>query len=362
MKFVEKTGKTVDEAITAALVELGLPSDQVEIEIITEGSKGVLGIFGTKEAKIRATAKVVSVEEQIFNEKPAAKPVKEPAKETVKSTKETVVKEVRNDRPFKENKKNDRPFEAKNTSKVDVEKIKEQIKAEVAKAKAEDPTKVKPETVKEKPVKKAEAAEEKAPVVPKEFVMDTLVEDRLRAAKAAKEETEQKEEVKAPIEYSEDAKKAEEAAIAFLKPVLAQMGLQVEITGEMEEEDVLCLTVVGENLGVIIGKRGNTLDSLQYLTALIANKATQDHIKIKLDAENYREKRKQTLEKLAINLAKKARKINRRVALEPMNPYERRIIHATLQSFNGVDTHSEGEEPYRKVVISPVKGSYRHKA
>ena len=154
---------------------------------------------------------------------------------------------------------------------------------------------------------------------------------------------------------------AEEAAIAFLLPVLKEMGIEAKIEGSMEEEDVLKLDIQGEGLGVIIGKRGNTLDSLQYLTALVANKKTEGHVKIKLDAENYREKRKQTLEKLAINLAKKVRKTNRRVALEPMNPYERRIIHSVLQSFNGVETHSEGEEPFRKVVISPVKGNYHHK-
>ena len=136
--------------------------------------------------------------------------------------------------------------------------------------------------------------------------------------------------------------------------------LLAQISGKMEEEDVLLLDIAGEGLGVIIGKRGQTLDSLQYLTALVANKKTEGHIKIKLDAENYREKRRQTLEKLAVNLAKKVRKTNHRVALEPMNPYERRIIHSVLQSFNGVETHSEGEEPFRKVIISPVKGSYHH--
>ena len=206
---------------------------------------------------------------------------------------------------------------------------------------------------------------EKVPEKKKEepaYVMDTLVEDRLAQARAAKEaELAKKEEPKEPIAYSEDAKVAEEAAIAFLLPVLKEMGIEAKIDGSMEEEDVLKLDIQGEGLGVIIGKRGNTLDSLQYLTALVANKKTEGHVKIKLDAENYREKRKQTLEKLAINLAKKVRKTNRRVALEPMNPYERRIIHSVLQSFNGVETHSEGEEPFRKVVISPVKGNYHHK-
>lgn len=298
MKYVETSGKTVDDAITAALLQLGLPSEQVDIEIIQEGSKGVLGIFGAKDAIVRATAKGVSLEEELFSDH---KPEKE-----------------------------EKPAESA-AKKPEVKKV--------------SPEKV-PEKKKEEPV----------------YVMDTLVEDRLAQARAAKEaELAKKEEPKEPIAYSEDAKVAEEAAIAFLLPVLKEMGIEAKIDGSMEEEDVLKLDIQGEGLGVIIGKRGNTLDSLQYLTALVANKKTEGHVKIKLDAENYREKRKQTLEKLAINLAKKVRKTNRRVALEPMNPYERRIIHSVLQSFNGVETHSEGEEPFRKVVISPVKGNYHHK-
>ena len=298
MKYVETSGTTVDDASTAALLQLGLPSEQVDIEIIQEGSKGVLGIFGAKDAIVRATAKGVSLEEELFSDH---KPEKE-----------------------------EKPAESA--------------------AKKPEVKKVSPEKVPEK--KKEEPA----------YVMDTLVEDRLAQARAAKEaELAKKEEPKEPIAYSEDAKVAEEAAIAFLLPVLKEMGIEAKIDGSMEEEDVLKLDIQGEGLGVIIGKRGNTLDSLQYLTALVANKKTEGHVKIKLDAENYREKRKQTLEKLAINLAKKVRKTNRRVALEPMNPYERRIIHSVLQSFNGVETHSEGEEPFRKVVISPVKGNYHHK-
>lgn len=298
MKYVETSGKTVDDAITAALLQLGLPSEQVDIEIIQEGSKGVLGIFGAKDAIVRATAKGVSLEEELFSDH---KPEKE-----------------------------EKPAESA--------------------AKKPEVKKVSPEKVPEK--KKEEPA----------YVMDTLVEDRLAQARAAKEAgLAKKEEPKEPIAYSEDAKVAEEAAIAFLLPVLKEMGIEAKIDGSMEEEDVLKLDIQGEGLGVIIGKRGNTLDSLQYLTALVANKKTEGHVKIKLDAENYREKRKQTLEKLAINLAKKVRKTNRRVALEPMNPYERRIIHSVLQSFNGVETHSEGEEPFRKVVISPVKENYHHK-
>ena len=105
-------------------------------------------------------------------------------------------------------------------------------------------------------------------------------------------------------------------------------------------------------MGMLIGKRGQTLDSLQYLVSLVANKESEDYIRVKVDTENYRERRKETLENLAKNIANKVRRTRHSVALEPMNPYERRIIHSTLQADHSIETHSEGEEPYRKVVIS----------
>ena len=121
----------------------------------------------------------------------------------------------------------------------------------------------------------------------------------------------------------------------------------------MHEDGILEVNIEGEGMGVIIGKRGATLDSLQYLATLVVNKGRGDHVRMKLDTEGYRARRQETLEKLAINLAKKAKRTGRRVALEPMNPYERRIIHSVLQADRGVETYSEGEEPYRKVVITP---------
>ena len=115
------------------------------------------------------------------------------------------------------------------------------------------------------------------------------------------------------------------------------------------------VSIDGEGMGVIIGKRGATLDSLQYLATLVVNKGRVDHVRLKLDTEGYRARRQETLEKLAINLAKKVKRTGHRVVLEPMNPYERRIIHSVLQADRGVETHSDGEEPYRKVIISPKR-------
>lgn len=353
MNYIETSGKTVEDAVLAAALKLGIPSDQVEYEILQEGSKGVLGIFGAKEFRIRALAKTESLEDEIFGDmnkpsKPAAET--RPAAESRPAAK-PAAKPAYKPAPAKEAPKKEAPRK---------ESVKEAPKAENKPAykPAAKPAKVEKEAEKiaETPVQAAVKEEPK-----QTYVVDTLVEDRLAAARArAEKEAEEANKPKEPIAFSEDALKAQDAAKAFLIPLLKKMGIEdVEINGEMEEEDVLCLSIVSKDLGVIIGKRGNTLDSLQYLTALVANRNIDGHVKIKLDAENYREKRKETLEKLAVNLARKAKKTGRRVTLEPMNPYERRIIHSVLQDFNGVDTHSEGEEPYRKVVITPVKGNYR---
>ena len=129
------------------------------------------------------------------------------------------------------------------------------------------------------------------------------------------------------------------------------MDLKVDIKVEQTEEE-MCVELSGDEMGILIGKRGQTLDSLQYLTSLYVNKNTDDYIRVKLDTENYRERRKDTLENLAKNLAYKVKRTKRPVVLEPMNPYERRIIHSTLQNDKYVSTHSEGDEPFRKVVIT----------
>ncbi len=142
----------------------------------------------------------------------------------------------------------------------------------------------------------------------------------------------------------------------FLQKVFKAMNVEIAIEAELnEEEETLKINLVGNEMGVLIGKRGQTLDSLQYLTSLVINKNTEKYLKVKLDTENYRERRKETLENLARNIASKVKRTRKPVSLEPMNPYERRIIHSALQSDRYVETHSEGDEPYRKVVIAPKK-------
>ncbi len=148
----------------------------------------------------------------------------------------------------------------------------------------------------------------------------------------------------------------EDKAKDFLKEVLAAMNIAATIEATYsEEEKSLEIILNGEDMGVLIGKRGQTLDSLQYLVSLVVNKKNAEYIRVKVDTENYRERRKLTLENLAKNIAFKVKRTKRSVSLEPMSPYERRIIHSALQNDKYVTTHSEGEEPYRKVIVSLKK-------
>jgi len=207
-KTIEKSGKTVDEAIKNALRELNLTRDKVDIEVLDEGSKGLFGLLGTKLAKIRVTVK---------------------------------------------------------------------------------------------------------------------------------------------HDYSYEAK-------AFLREVLNKMDIKAEIRIQ-DEGDALKITLRGPNMGILIGHRGETLDSLQYLVSLVINKNNtgEEYKRVILDTENYRQKREETLIRLANRLAQKTRATNKSITLEPMNPYERRVIHSALQDNPYVTTHSEGEEPYRRVVIELKK-------
>ena len=143
----------------------------------------------------------------------------------------------------------------------------------------------------------------------------------------------------------------EKIAVTFLQEIFQAMGMSVSIETKLKERQ-LAIELSGDEMGVLIGKRGQTLDSLQYLVSLVVNKGSSPYVSILLDTENYRQRRKETLESLAYNLAKKVKQTKRNVVLEPMNPYERRIIHSSLQNDRYVTTYSEGEEPYRNVVIT----------
>ena len=224
-----------------------------------------------------------------------------------------------------------------------------------ARRKEEPVVEVKAEKKEEKPVKveKAEHAEKKEPVkteTKNEFKKEHKKEKDFKKApkKEVREETELAKVEPATIEACEK----------FVEDVLNAMNMEeVKVTSTVDEEGALSITMEGKNMGILIGKRGQTLDSLQYLTNRVANKMQDGYVRVKLDTEDYRRRRKETLENLAKNIASKVKRTRRTVALEPMNPYERRIIHSALQSDPAVSTHSEGEEPYRKVVVTLARRS-----
>lgn len=160
--------------------------------------------------------------------------------------------------------------------------------------------------------------------------------------------------IKAAVKNEEIS--VEDKAKKFLNDVFAAMNMTVIVNVKYDEtSEEMDIDLSGDDMGVLIGKRGQTLDSLQYLVSLVVNKEVENYIRVKIDTENYRERRKETLENLAKNIAYKVKRTRRSVSLEPMNPYERRIIHSALQNDKYVTTYSEGEEPFRKVVVALKK-------
>ena len=210
-----------------------------------------------------------------------------------------------------------------------------------------EPPAVSEEPVKSEPVKTQEA--------PKKANKEKNRNRQDRAPKANKEKrSADRPEIKETISHKEpeeDLQTVEDhAALTFLKDVVKEMGLDVEVTAKMGKE-ALYLDINGKDSGTIIGKRGQTLDAIQYLVSLVVNKDQSKYVRVVVDAENYRAKRERTLEALAFRLANKVTRSKRSVKLEPMNPYERKVIHASLQNHPHVTTRSEGEDPYRRVII-----------
>ena len=216
--------------------------------------------------------------------------------------------------------------------------IVEEAKPEPAVIKKEEPKPVKKEFTKKETIKKETVKKELAK---KTFIKEEAVKE---AAPSVKKEA--------------DLAKVESQTIEalrkkFIYDVLKAMDMtDVKVTSVVDEEGALSIDMEGSNMGILIGKRGQTLDSLQYLTNRVANKMQEGYVRVKLDTEDYRRRRKETLENLAKNIASKVKRTRRTVSLEPMNPYERRIIHSALQGDPAVSTHSEGEEPYRRVVVT----------
>ena len=272
--YITVSAKTLDDAITEALVQLGVTSDRLDYIVVEKGSEGFLGI-GRKQAVIKARRKR---EEKPVEETVEESKVETPVKEEVKPEKKTEKKPAKEHSHTKKNVREEKP------------EVKSEPKKEVELAKVE------PQTI--------------------------------------------------------------ETCEKFIYDEMNAMGMDdVKVTSVVDEEGALSINMEGSNMGILIGKRGQTLDSLQYLTNRVANKMQDGYVRVKLDTEDYRRRRKETLENLAKNIASKVKRTRKTVSLEPMNPYERRIIHSALQSDPAVSTHSEGEEPYRKVVVTLARRS-----
>ena len=271
--YITLSAKTLDDAITEALVQLGVTSDRLDYIVVEKGSEGFLGI-GRKQAVIKARRKQEEKPvEEVVKEEPK---VEEPVKESVKTEKKAEKK------PAKEH------SHARKQAREEKPEVKSAPKKEAELAKME------PQTI--------------------------------------------------------------ETCEKFIYDVMSAMGMEdVKVTSVVDEEGALSINMEGSSMGILIGKRGQTLDSLQYLTNRVANKMQDGYVRVKLDTEDYRRRRKETLENLAKNIASKVKRTRKTVSLEPMNPYERRIIHSALQSDPAVSTHSEGEEPYRRVVVTLVR-------
>ncbi len=318
-EYIQVSAKTKNEAITKAAIELGTASDELDIVVVSEGSSGFFGI-GSKPAIIKARKKQEEIREE--------ESLKELEKEVVEAVNPAV--EIKKERPSKRHSTEHR----EKTSKPQHRKEEKEhtTKSEVK----EKSTPAREKTVSDK-VTKEKAQREK------------VSKEKPLREKPAKEKTvKQTETLTDPVEIQE----IEGTAKKFLEEVFAAMNLEVEIKISYDKEDgCLGAEFLGEDMGILIGKRGQTLDSLQYLTSLVVNKNRQGYIRVKLDTEDYRRRRKETLENLARGIAYKVKKTRKPVVLEPMNPYERRIIHSALQGNKFVETTSEGEEPYRHVVV-----------
>lgn len=303
------SAQTVDRAIEKALETLHLDRDAISVEVMDMGRKGFLGL-GASDAKIRVTYEVQETVSVQPAEKPAEKVSEKPA-------------EKRDDTPrlVKAAPQSEKPAEKPQSPKPEKPAKQEETPRLVRAASVE---KVAPKAAEEKNEQPAPEAKH----LPKATPMPES-------------------------EWSNEAK----TAVAFIDGLLVKLGVEGHaFVTDQSELDHMRIEIEGPDMGPVIGRRGDTLDAIQYLTSLVLNRGTDDHIRLTIDTENYRIKRAESLERLARKMAGKVARYHKPMTLEPMNPYERRIIHAALQDYRGVTTHSTGTEPGRRVVISPEGG------
>ena len=308
MRQYEATAKTKEEAIEIGLQELGVSIGDVDVLVVEEGSKGLFGLFGSRPVKVRLTVK--ETEEDPLGNLLEDKPAKKAEKKTEKAAEKT---------------------EKKTEKKIEKAEKKPAVKAEEKKP-AEKPAEKKPAEKTEKPEAVSEEKEERKEIRTLEKPEVTMI----------------------PADQLDPESPAGEAK-AFLGELTRLMGVDVTIDMGTDAEGNVYGFIEGDTLGILIGRRGETLDAVQYLTSLKVNRGRENYTRVTLDTENYRAKREDTLIRLANRMANRAVRTGRKVSLEPMNPYERRIIHFALQQNENVTTHSEGDEPNRHVVITPKK-------
>ena len=362
MKIREFTAKTTEEAIDAGLAELGVTLSDVRVDVLQEGAKGLFGLFGSKPARVRLTVMEDEKEDdQGLSDLLGSFSINEPAprkKNAPKQERKSAPEGEKSAKDKENDKEADKEKAAKKPAQQDKPKKAEKPKAEKkpAQDKPEKPEEERSDAQGDEPAaeKKSERpAKAKQPRAPKQRA--PKAESAPAADAQAKEYAPM---VPAqPFTPTEPPVIHDEATPAgraqrFLMDVTALMGVKVDVYVDDSREDHLTIHMIGDTLGILIGRRGETLDALQYLTSLQVNKGRDGYIRVTLDTESYRAKREDSLRRLAQRMANRAQKTGRKVVLEPMNPYERRVLHTALQNSTVVTTHSEGEEPNRRVVIT----------
>jgi spoIIIJ-associated protein len=300
MKSLESSAKTIEEAVSQGLEKLGVSLGDVSIDILDEGSKGLFGLLGGKPARVRLTVKDNDEESDLLSTLSLQYDTEEPEYETGK--------------PAKAAAKTEKAIASK--SEADRKPVKAVNVADKKPAKAENTAEKKTDRF---------AAEKAKPTAEPASAGD--------------------------IEMC-DPETPEGKAQRFLIDVTRMMSVDVTVAAKRDEEGNVRVDMQGDTLGILIGRRGETLDALQYLTSLNVNRGKEEYTRVTIDTENYRAKREEALTRLANRMANRAVKTGRKVVLEPMNPYERRILHSALQANEAVSTHSEGDEPNRHVVIT----------
>ena len=370
MRSIEVSARTIDEAVGEGLSKLGCSISDCKVDIIQEGAKGLFGVFGSKPAMVRLTLLDENINELRLDMLMQ--------QESVLKKKVRHATEEGKPLPVEKNIEK-RPAQQKKTLK-DIPLF--QGGQQQPSWKAQDgkqPIK-KAEPQKEWQRQPARQAEKKPPAKPKaaNTAQHSDVMDRFRNAPlpgkqklvlpqrqkrqpfaqgyAREAPTMPHKPLAAPDNIiAHDEHTPEGVLQSFLIEVTKRMGVTVQVDVRRDDEGHVVATMFGDTLGILIGRRGETLDALQYLSSLQINKGREDYIRCTLDTENYRAKREEALSRLAARMANRAVKTGRRVSLEPMNPYERRILHSSLQGNPQVTTHSEGDEPFRHVVVVPQK-------